>query len=96
MERGCIGRTGLIRMSAEWRQELFFRQRVRRNRRVSAVAFFEVVQLLPVGSQPRKSINTTTHNDLKPALQVGPTLSKAEKCQRRLSVSVRGSGARVA
>ena len=41
-----------------------------------------------------KSINATTHNDLKPALQAGPTLTNAEECQRRLSVSVHAGGER--
>ncbi len=44
MERGCFGRTGLIRMTPEWRQPLCLRQGVRRNRRVLVIAIFEMVQ----------------------------------------------------
>ncbi len=44
MERGCFGRTGLIRMTPEWRQALVPRQGVRRNRRVLVITVLEMVQ----------------------------------------------------
>ena len=44
MERGWFGRTGLIRMTPEWREPLFPRQGLRRKRRVLVITIFEMVQ----------------------------------------------------
>ena len=46
VERGWVGRAGLIRMTPEWRQALGPRQGVRRNRRVPVIAVLEMVQEL--------------------------------------------------
>ncbi|GMR23196.1 MAG: hypothetical protein BMS9Abin37_1606 [Acidobacteriota bacterium] len=53
---------------------------------------FEGEACAKLGYTPKKCINATTHNDLKPALHAGPTLTNVEECQRRLSVSVHARG----
>ncbi len=44
---GDFGNTGLVRLAPEWRQALGPRGGVRRTRRVSSIAFSEMIQDLP-------------------------------------------------